>query len=68
MSEKLEWVTNAERPGNRVPGIGNLNPVESRKWFEQYIVGEPKGNEHCSSLELKAMGLVGLYKVVADDD
>lgn len=70
MSKKLQWVINAERPGNRLLDVAakTLNSVEYRKWFEKYTVGEPKGNERFSSLEMKAMGLVGLYEVVSSDD
>jgi hypothetical protein len=31
------------------------------EWVNSNVIGEPQGTEACTSEELKAMGLVGLY-------
>lgn len=47
----LEWVTNYE--------AGRLDDWSYEKWI---IQGEPRGTGAYSSLELKRMGMVGLYR------
>lgn len=53
---KLKWLTNAGK-----------DQVRHDPYYRDKIIGRPKATESYSVEELQAMGIVGVYKVVADE-
>ena len=68
---KLKWLTNAQNPKHF--SKDDLRPQEHRKLelllesLEGKIIGKPKATKNWSVEGLEAMGMIGVYKEVADE-
>jgi len=70
-NSKLEWVANDWRKLDfpAVFGLGQTQQeamISLQNWRSQFVEGEPKATEKYSVADLKAMGIIGLYKRVEE--
>lgn len=72
----MKWISNVYSPTNKDAKeiIESWYPGEEKawekhtKWMENKMIGDPKGNEHHTVEEFKAMGYIGLYEIEKSDE